>query len=370
MWSYVNSQKEIFLYSQMENKYITVYKEIKSKIYSGEYPAGSRLPSKRRMADLCGYSLITVEKAYAELADEGLVLPSERRGYFVSAHAYPMKKNASPTYAPLADTGHFPPEDFPYSVWFRTVRKVLSEAGERLFVPAPPRGCAVLRNALSAYLARYRDMQADPHRIVIGSGSEQLYETAAKMLGRNKLYGIERPSYHKIYDAYTSMGCRVVSLPLGTDGLSDSVLESAAPDVLHVTPFHSFPTGITTPLPRRLSYLSYARRHGAFLVEDDYDSEFFRPGHPIRSLYSLDTADTVLYINTFSRSLSPAMRIGYMILPESLSDTYEEKTAHASCSVPVMDQYILAEFINSGAFERHLGHVRRKMLREKEWADG
>ena len=132
-------------------------------------------------------------------------------------------------------------------------------------------------------------------------------------------------------------------------------------DALHVTPFHSYPSGVTTSISKRYEYLKWAENTGNYIIEDDFDSEFFIPGHPIESLYSLDHFNHVIYINTFSKSLSPAMRIGYMILPDALLEKYDQVLGNLSCSVPVMDQYILAEFISSGNFERHLNHMRRKM---------
>jgi GntR family transcriptional regulator/MocR family aminotransferase len=130
---------------------------------------------------------------------------------------------------------------------------------------------------------------------------------------------------------------------------------------LHVTPFSSFPSGVTATVKKRYEYLNYARKNNGYIIEDDFASEFFIPGNPIQSLYGLDGGERVVYVNTFSKSLSPAMRIGYMIIPESLIYIYKEKADGFSCSVPVLDQYVLSEFISSGGFERHLSRVRRKM---------
>ena len=204
-------------------------------------------------------------------------------------------------------------------------------------------------------------MSADPHRIIIGSGSEQLYEIAVKLLGREKIYGIEDPSYEQIRAVYIGTGAQICPLKFTNDGIDSNELFSSHFDVLHVTPFHSYPSGITTPISKRYEYLKWAQTNGAYIIEDDFDSEFFIPGHPIEPLYSLDSNNSVIYINTFSKSLSPSMRMGYMILPESLMPTYEKALGGFSCSVPVLDQYVLAEFINSGSFERHLNRMRRKI---------
>ena len=147
---------------------------------------------------------------------------------------------------------------------------------------------------------------------------------------------------------------------MGTDGIKSDAIKNAKIDVLHVTPFSSYPTGVTTSIHKRYEYLKWAEE-GKYIVEDDFNSEFFIPGQPIESLYSLDNRECVIYINTFSKSLSPSMRMGYMILPEELLPVYDEFLGSFSCSVPVLDQYVLAEFILSGNFERHLNRIRRKM---------
>ena len=345
-----------------DKKYLKLYRMIKNKILSGEYRAEDKLPSKRVMADLTGCSVVTVEKAYSMLTDEGYIASRERSGYYVChldafTAAKPEENDESISYL---DEDFGEPQDFEYSLWFKTIRRVISDKGERLFVKSPNKGCAVLRNAISNYLRRYRGMYAEPERIIIGSGSEQLYETVVKMLGRDKIYGIEEPSYSMIETVYSSTGAKIQKLEMGSGGIKSEALKKSTIDILHVTPFQSYPTGVTTTVIKRYEYLKWAE-NGRYIVEDDFNSEFFIPGQPIESLYSLDQNDSVIYINTFSKSLSPSMRLGYMILPKSLCSTYDEKLGQFSCTVPVLDQYVLAEFISSGNFERHLNRVRRKM---------
>ena len=346
-------------------KYYSIYQNVKSKILCGDYIAGQKLPSKRVMADMMGCSIVTVENAYALLEEEGYIRSRERSGYFVesidlSIGAVPTAKRAP--FPHIKESRALPEErDFEYSLWFKTIRKVISERGEELFVKAPSKGCAILRNAISDYLYRYRGMSADPHRIIIGSGSEQLYEIAVKLLGREKIYGIEDPSYKQIKAVYLGTGAEICPLKFCDDGIDSVELFGKKFDVLHVTPFHSYPSGITTPISKRYEYLKWAQLKESYIIEDDFDSEFFIPGHPIESLYSLDSNNSVIYINTFSKSLSPSMRMGYMILPDALIPAYDKILGSFSCSVPVLDQYVLAEFINSGNFERHLNRVRRKI---------
>ncbi len=346
-----------------EKKYLAIYKSIKNKILHGEYKSGEKLPSKRVAADKNGCSVITVEAAYGMLADEGYIAPKERSGYYVCKIDALFTENKAVENLPFTYLEESLPNqnlyDFEYSLWFKTIRKVLAEKGEQLFVKSPNMGCAVLRNAIADYLLRYRGMYAEPQRIIIGSGAEQLYETAVKVLGREKIYGIEDPSYSRIEAVYVSEGVKIKKLKMGNDGIESDALKNSNIDVLHVTPFCSYPTGVTTSVLKRYEYLRWAEG-GKYIVEDDFNSEFFIPGQPVESLYSLDNNKSVIYINTFSKSLSPSMRMGYMILPEKLIELYKEKLGGFSCSVPVLDQYILAEYISSGNFERHLNRIRRK----------
>ena len=349
-----------------EKKYYNLYLTLKNKILSGEYSVGERLPSKRVTADRFGCSVITVQAAYGMLLDEGYVCSRERSGYYVALrdnlHRLP-DVSSSERIIHVCDGQTDESSDFECSVWFKTVRQVMSEHGERLFRRSPSKGCDVLRNAIAEYLLRYRGMLAQPERIIIGSGAEQLYETAVRVLGRDKIYGIEDPSYSQIREVYDGMGVDVRMLGMGKDGIESECLENECIDVLHVTPFNSYPSGVTTSASKRREYLRWAYRGQGYIVEDDFDSEFFIPGQPIESLYSLDVHERVIYINTFSKSLSPSMRLGYMILPKVLLEEYDRKMSRFSCTVPVMDQYVLAEFISNGSFERHLNRERRRMKR-------
>ncbi len=347
-----------------DKKYFSLYGDIKEKILSGEYKVGDKLPSKRVMADMRGVSVITVQQAYAILAEEGYIEPRERSGYFVAnIEAFATateKKKFKKLPEPKADTS----VDFEKDLWFKTVRKVMSDRGDLLFLTSPNRGCEVLRNAIADYLLRYRGMCADPRNIIIGSGSEQLYEMAIKLLGKGRTYAIETPSYSQIETVYRSEGVDFIKLPLDSDGIKNTELISRDFDVLHVTPFNSYPTGVTATAGKRVQYLMRMKDRG-YIIEDDWGSEFFPPGQPIESLYSMDNNNCVIYMNTFSQSISPAMRMGYMILPPQLMDSYEMALGAFSCTVPVFDQYVLAEFLDSGNFERHLNRRRRKMRREE-----
>ena len=348
-------------------KYVSIYKDIKEKIQSGIYFAGKKLPSKRVTADNYGVSVITVERAYAMLFEEGYIYSEEKKGYFVcpiDITNTPKAKRPFISFNYIKDDEENA-NDFEYSVWFKTVRKVIAEKGEKLFIKSPNKGLGVLRNAIADYLLRYRKMVVEPKNIIIGSGAEQLYESAVKVLGRDKVYGIENPCYSMISSVYDGLGVKTISLTMGKDGILSEELKEKGFDILHVTPFNSFPSGITATASKRHEYLSLMKKRNGYLIEDDFASEFFKPGNPIDALYSLSDSDNVIYINTFSKSLSPSMRMGYMILPDSLLERYDNILGEFSCSVPVMEQYVLTEFIASGNFERHLNKIRRKMQKQK-----
>ena len=342
-------------------KYFEIYKDIKNKILIGEYSSGEKLPSKRITADKYGCSVITIETAYGMLSDEGYIEPRQRSGYFVcgidafNVEGVSEHKGFEYIEEETAET----PNNFEYSLWFKTIRKVISDKGERLFVKSPNKGCGVLRNAIADYLHRYRGMVANPHNIIVGSGAEQLYEIVVKLMGRDKIFGIEDPSYSKIEAVYDSCGAGIEKLKMGDDGIETTSLKKGKMDILHVTPFRSYPTDVTTSIYKKYEYLRWAD-DDKYIVEDDFNSEFFKPGQPVETLYSLDTKGRIIYINTFSKSLSPSMRMGYMILPDRLIEVYNEKLGKFSCSVPVLDQYVLAEYISSGNFERHLNRARRR----------
>ncbi|MBR3924631.1 MAG: PLP-dependent aminotransferase family protein, partial [Kiritimatiellae bacterium] len=248
----------------------------------------------------------------------------------------------------------------------RTMRRVLSTYGETLFQKSPVGGCHFLRFELARYLSRSRGIDTDPMDIVIGSGSEYLYGLVIKLLGREKTFAIESPSYRMIEQVYRSAGVKLEKLSLGRDGIDSAPLWQTGADVLHLTPYRSYPSGVTASASKRHEYLRWAEREGRFLVEDDFESEFSVSRKPEETLFSHAEKGNVIYLNTFSRTISPSLRVGYMVLPPSLSETFQKELGFYSCTVPTFEQYVLAELISSGDFERHVNRVRRKKRREAE----
>jgi len=352
--------------------YLQLYEALLKDIISGVYRPGDKLPSKRVLMDRSGVSAVTAEHTYSLLCDEGYVLPRERSGYYVI-----YGSGESPAFSGLPEnfrsgsagaglrpmkSEDLPGSDFPFSIWSRTVRQVLSGYGTEVLKRAPGKGAIELREALSVYLARNRGIQADADCIIIGSGSENLYGRLVVLLGRKKIYGVENPSYAKIAAVYGANDVQYELLELGRDGITSGALSATRAEVLHVTPYRSFPSGATATAEKRREYLSWVNsRPGRYIVEDDVESEFTLLSKPVNPLFSSGTGANVIYMNSFSVTLSPSLRIAYMILPRELLETYETRLGFCACPVPTLDQLVLAEFIRSGEFERHVNRIRRQI---------
>lgn len=346
-----------------EKAYMQLYQQLRHDITNHTYKYGDKLPSKRLLADETNTSVITVEHAYNLLCDEGYIESKERYGYFVSYQQndfLPVPEVEEANFPLTSAVIYHSEEDFPFSVFAKTMRNVISTYSERILLKSPNRGCIELRRAISDYLARSKGIHVTPDRIIIGSGAEYLYGLIVQLLGRDKVYALEYPSYEKIHSVYKANGAECEFLKLGKNGLLTSELNSAKASVLHVTPFRSYPSGVTANASKRNEYIVWAKERNGYIIEDDFDSEFTVSTKNEDTVFSLDPNHRVIYINTFSKTIAPSMRIGYMVLPEELCEVFEEKIGFYSCTVPVFEQYVLAEFINNGDFERHINRVRRK----------
>ncbi len=362
-----------------DSLYAYLYKCIRRDIEAGVIDAHEKLPSKRALARHLGVSLITVEGAYAQLAAEGYVYALERKGYFASpldvgaapdrAERLRTKRTAAPETAPrrtpqplLADfTGSaVAPGLFPYSSWAKTVREALSEESEQTLLGASSAaGSLRLRETLATYLAGFRGMRVDPSQIVVGAGAQTLYNLIVQLLGRNRRFAVEDPGYPRLTQIYRSNDVPLSHVPMDESGISLEGLRLCGADICHIMPSHQFPTGLVTPISRRYELLGWASECEArCIVEDDYDCEFRLAGKPISPLQAIDAAECVIYTNTFTKSLGPAFRIGYMVLPMRLAALFEEKLGFYSCTVSAIDQLALARFIENGDYERHVNRMR------------
>lgn len=345
--------------------YISLYEEIRDEIANGAYGYGARIPAKRTMAEEKGISVITVEHAYELLADEGYIEARQRSGYYVT---YREKDLLSTRKTPPAGVSVFEAEEdtFPLSVYIKTVRRVLSEKSDQLLVRTEGRGGPEIRTAIASYLSRSRGMHADPSQVIIGAGSEYLYSLIVQLLGRDRIYGIEDPCYENIIRIYEHNNVRTDRLKLGANGIHTSELQRTDASVLHVTPYHSYPSGRSTDASKRVEYIRWAEEHDAFIIEDDYESEFSPSLKAQQTLFSLEPKKHVIYLNSFTRTISPSMRVGYMILPSSLKEEFLEKFSGSSCTVSSLSQLVIAQLLSDGSFERHINRVRRKRRRVAE----
>lgn len=347
--------------------YLELYKQIRDDIIKGYYKYGAKLPSKRLLADELDISTVTVEHTYALLCDEGYAEARERSGFYVIFRQSDGFALSADTSEAKNVSGHYP-SDIPVlsiSVLSKTVRRVLTEYREMILDQSPNTGCERLLHAIKNYLARNRGIIVGTEQIIIGSGAEYLYKLAIELLGRDRIYAVESPSYKKIEQIYRASGVKYECLPLSSDGIDSTALSESNADVLQTTPYRSFPSGVTATASKRYEYIRWADQNDRYIIESDYGSEFSVSSQPAETLFVLSDKENVIYLNTFSKTISPSMRIGYMVLPKKLVKPFADKLGFYSCTVPTFEQYIIAELIENGDFERHINRIRRK-LREKE----
>ena len=358
--------------------YEYVYQQIRDDIVAGRIGAGEHLPSKRAFASHLGVSVITIENAYSQLLAEGYICSMPRRGYYAcelpDAPVLPLATGDNDRDAVSVGLGtpdadgcaerfdSLSPSALEAArLWQGALRATLSSEDEReIFSPAPAQGTARLRRAIARHLRGTRGMNVNPDNIVIGAGAQLLDTMLVQLLGADKAYAVEDPGYLRLTRIYQAMGCEVRHIPLDDEGVDLSVLQKAGADVLHLMPSHQYPTGLVTSIARRYAPDRY-------LIEDDFDCEFRLAGKPIPALASIDAAQSVIYTNTFSKSLSSALRLAYMVLPDDLMERFGRDLGFYASSVSSVDQVALARLLESGDYERHVNRVR---VRAREARDG
>lgn len=349
---------------------------LRQDILSGALTSGEKLPGRRALAEHLGVSVITVDAAYSQLAAEGCVEARPRRGYYVCAQARSPFLEArketdgrtaaspSPPWRLDLRSNRVDASLFPVGTWAKLTRRVLAENPDAMLQSAPHSGLYELRESIAAYLRGYKGMPVSAAQIVVGAGSEFLYLMLAQLFG-GAAFALEDPGYPKIRQIYSGSGAECLPVPLDSQGVDLDALAAGGAAVLHISPAHQYPTGLVTPLPRRQALLSWAQGIGGYIIEDDYDSELGYAPMPLPTLSSIDSAGRVIYMNTFSQTISPGMRVGYLVLPERLIGEWESRLGFYSCAVPTLEQHVLARFISGGYYERHLARLR-KACREKK----
>ncbi len=363
--------------------YTYLYKCIKKDIATGRLASGERLPSKRSFARQLNISTITVENAYALLLTEGYIYSLPKKGYFV----YDMNIRPDNTNADMPDTKDISvknessentdifadfssnqtmPENFPFSIWTRLVREIMADQGELLLKNPPSGGIIELRQAIAEHLKAFRDMHISPAQVIVGAGTEYLYGLLIQLLDSGSIYALENPGYKKIGKIYEAHGVRCEYIPLDSFGMSVEALCKTQANIIHISPSHHFPTGITMPISRRYELLGWASREKhRYIIEDDYDSEFRLSGRPIPTLQSIDMSERVIYMNTFTKSLASTIRISYMVLPPHLLQRFYDRLGFYSCTVSNFEQYTLARFIRDGFYEKHINRMRNDYRKKR-----
>ncbi len=361
-----------------KSRYKYIYECIRKDIISGKIPGGEKLPSKRVLAQNLGVSVITIENAYSLLELEGFIYTLEKKGYYVSENMITdVYKEVIPAPEKDDETGGkseriidlsvnlFGADSFPFDSWAKISRRILLDR-EASFLKAPQGfGVPELRNAISSYLYESKGIAAPADRIIIGPGTEYLHHILIQLLGRKSIVAVEDPGYKKVGQIYESNGVKVLHIPVDNDGMDISRLGGSKAKLVHTSPSHHFPTGCVMPADRRRSLLKWAAENRAYIIEDDYDSEFRFEGYPIPTMYSMNSK-LVIYMNTFTRSLAPSIRIAYMVLPKELMQRCKEKLSFYSGTVSSFEQYTLAAFIKEGYYERHIRRLRNRFRKNRD----
>ena len=365
-----------------------IYSRLRAGVLSGELSAGERLPSTRELSDQLSVSRTVVLMAYDQLLAEGYVVGQTGSGTFVATLPTTGKGRTKVESAQLrlSDFGSIvasaedrvgralglfkslpydfsyrssPGTGFPMAAWQRVLARRIRKAPVRSYEYAHSSGKLDLRQAIAAHLRRSRAVVCDASQIIIVNGSQQALDLAARvLLERGDRVAIEDPHYVGARDVFLAAGAKLHPVTVDHDGMDTTRLPRAA-RLAFVTPSHQFPTGTILPLPRRLALLAWAKQVNAVVVEDDYDGEFRYEGQPVESLQGLDTEGRVIYVGTFSRSMFPSMRIGYLIAPKSLVPAFTAAKWLCDRHTATLEQEALAEFITSGAYERHLRRARK-----------
>lgn len=351
--------------------YEQIYNYIKSDIQSGGLPFHKRLPSTRKLAKFLQVSRTTVDMAYGQLLSEGYIESVPYKGYFVCdlEGIYRLEPEKMTHITPKYEKEHslcydFSPNgvdlnSFPYNAWRKLSRTILQEENGSLYQLGDPQGEYELRSTIAQYLYQARGVHAQPECIVVGAGNDFLLLLLCSMLGTGQKIAMESPTYKKAYDLFRNLSNEIRIIPMDESGMCAEALEQTDADIAYVMPSHQFPLGTVMPVKRRMQLLAWAaQKDGRYIIEDDYDSEFRYRGKPIPALQGYDRASRVIYIGTFSRSIAPAIRVSYMVLPQTLMELYRSRGRMISSTVSRVDQRLISGFLNEGHYERHLNKMR------------
>lgn len=358
--------------------YQQLYEYIKKEIINGSFKSNSKLPSKRCLASYLQCSQNTIQTAYGQLLSEGYITSRQRSGYYVCAldGILNIKNECEQSITKSENKNEYKYEfsydgvdfdSFPFSVWRKILKDSINEYDYSLLKAGNPQGDESLRESITNYLHNSRGVNCTAERIIVSSGTEFLLQLLIQLFDDDYIYAIENPGYQKLNMIFKSSRAQYRAVSLDEYGIMPDELIKSRADVVCITPSHQFPTGTIMPVNRRIALLNWAGDNSRrYIIEDDYDSEFKYAGRPIPSLQGLDTSDKVIYIGSFSKSLTPSIRISYMVLPRHLIGRYYEKLSFYICPVPAAEQKALNTFFSDGHFERHLNKMRNIYKAKRE----
>lgn len=350
--------------------YQQLYQQLKQEIQHGNLSAGEKLPSKRKLAERLGVSVNTVDSAYTQLEAEGFLQASPRRGFFVletgllpqtalpSAPATPAPPEG-PAYQVDFSPSGMAREQFPFGTWRKLMKSCFNEYDPKLLLRTEPQGDWGLRQAVADYLYRARGVVCTPDQVVIGAGTDNLLLILAYIFSEKTTLAVENPLYNQAHRLFARMGHPIQAVPVTPEGIDIAQLPERDNVIVYTTPSHQYPLGYAMPIGQRTALLRWSSQGGGrYIIEDDYDSEFRYFSRPIPSLQSIDHQGRVIYLGTFSRSVAPALRISYMVLPQSLLSLYRKQYHGYASTVSGFEQAVLREFMASGRFETHVNRMR------------
>lgn len=353
--------------------YEQIYEYIRQEIKEGKLLSGEKLPSTRSLADYLQIARSTVDYAYNQLLDEGYIESRAKVGFFVCKLEKGFDKGLPSSMGMgVEETGHqknyrydlspnaISMEYFPFGVWKKITKNILTESNADLFAHGGRQGDLELRETICRYVHSSRGVNCVPDQIVIGAGNDYLLLLLEKIFGSKLTIAMENPTYKRAYRIFESFGWNIEMVSSGKNGMDAEELKNGAADIAYVMPSHQFPTGTVMSASNRSRLLAWAmEKENRYVIEDDYDSEFRYRGKPIPALQGSDTGNRVIYIGTFSKAIAPAIRISFMVLPMGLMREYRNRCGFYSCTVSRIDQRILNEFIRDGYFERYLNKMRK-----------
>ncbi|MBD8028099.1 PLP-dependent aminotransferase family protein [Ureibacillus sp. Re31] len=355
--------------------YEQLYIGMKNAIITKQIDIGTKLPSKRKLADFLNISQTTIEIAYGQLLAEGYITSKPRVGFFVEeidtlpyVEKEPSKvaieTRTTKKYQYDFHPGKIDTESFPFAQWRKYAKELFDNTSKEYLQVGEPQGEYELRFEIANYLYQSRGIICNPEQIVIGSGTEQLLPMILRLLEDSSKFALENPGYSAIPRIH--LQSNAIPIPVDEDGLIVEELEKTDANIVYITPSHQFPTGAVLSAARRTQLLKWAAAKGTnrYIIEDDYDSEFRYIGKPIPALQGMDKNEKVIYMSTFTKSLMPSLRVAYFVLPSTLLKAYKQIFSDYSATVPRFDQHILANFMKDGHFAKHLNRMR-KIYRKK-----